>query len=257
MITSMNKADLYRTIFGFSDDHNPYIKKTKITVDIPDHPSAPAPDKINWRTIGETAKPSETVTPANMDTFTYSDDVKVNYGDFSGLSFKRNTDRLELSDAEKAALEDQDFEPYECSEVLVFDPSHGYFYTKLESRIKGCIPTEERIADIYGNMAKRLDAAYAEGKFTKEEYDELNKRIADGMDHEISCSEEKKALRYVLAKRYNAPYKQSIERIRRVNAMTPEEYQAELQAEIASCISRFSYDRGAIQKMFNSIRYGK
>ena len=257
MITSMNKADLYRTIFGFSDDHNPYIKKTKITVDIPDHPSAPAPDKINWRTFGETAKLSETVTPANMDTFTYSDDAKVNYGNFSGLTFKRNTDRLEISDEAKAALEDQDFEPYECSEVLVFDPSNGHFRDKVQSRIPGCIPTEERIAEIYGNMAKRLDAAYAEGKFTKEEYDELNKTIADGMEDEISCAEYNKALKSVLAKRYNAPYKQSIERIRRVNAMTPEEYQAELQAEIASCISRFSYDRGAIQKMFNSIRYEK
>ena len=256
MITSMNKADLYRTIFGYSDKYNPYIKKTKITVDIPDHPSAPAPDKINWRTFGETAKPAETVTPANMDTFTYSDDVKVNYGNFSGLSFKRNTDRLELSDAERTALEDQDFEPYKCSEVLDFSGNH-YFRGKISSCIKGCIPTEERIAETYGNMAKRLDAAYAEGKFTKEEYDELNKTIADGMEWETSCAEYNKALISTLSKRYNAPYKQSIERIRRVNAMTPEEYQAELQAEIASCISRFSYDRGAIQKMFNSIRYGK
>ena len=254
MITSMNKADLYRTIFGVSDKYNPYIKKTKITVDIPDHPSAP--DKIDWRTIGETAKPSETVTPVNTDTFTYSDDVKVSYGDFSGLTFERNTDRLEISDEAKAALEDQDFEPYKCSEVLNFS-GNGDFRAKISSCIKGGIPTEERIAETYGNMAKRLDAAYAEGKFTKEEYDELNKKIADGMEWETSCAEYNKALKSVLAKRYNAPYKQSIERIRRVNAMTPEEYQAELQAEIASCISRFSYDRGAIQKMFNSIRYGK
>ncbi len=52
------------------------------------------------------------------------------------------------------------------------------FY-ELSSGIEGGVPTKERIAEYYGKMAKRLDEAYAEGKFTKEEYDYLNEGIAE------------------------------------------------------------------------------
>lgn len=34
----------------------------------------------------------------------------------------------------------------------------------------GVIPTKERISEYYGNMVKRLDAAYSDGKFTKGGY---------------------------------------------------------------------------------------
>ena len=124
--------------------------------------------------------------------------------------------------------------------------------------MKNCIPTEERIAEYYGKLAKRLDAAYAEGKFTKEEYDELNKTITDGMEWETGRAERLKARFAIGAKIGNLPYKQSIERIKRLNVMTPEQYQAEMRAEIAEYVSKYTrYDRGAILKMFNSIRYGK
>ncbi|MDE7294881.1 MAG: hypothetical protein K2N72_10705, partial [Oscillospiraceae bacterium] len=128
----------------------------------------------------------------------------------------------------------------------------------IGSRMKNGIPPEERIAEYYGKLAKRLDAAYAEGKFTKEEYDELNKTIADGMEWETTCAERNKAERAIAAKRGNLPRKQSIERIKRLNVMTPEQYQAEMRAEIAEYVSKYTrYDRSAILKMFNSIRYGK
>ncbi|MDE6591760.1 MAG: hypothetical protein K2K57_01690 [Oscillospiraceae bacterium] len=255
MITSMNKASLYATLFGCTNHAmNPYIKRTTVTAEIAGNSTTVG--TVNLKTLGGNQKPSETVTPANMDTFTYSDDVKVDYGNFSGLTFERNTDRLEISDEARAALEDQDFEPYEYSDVVDF--TNDFYRIGLGDHMKNGIPTEERIAEYYGNIAKRLDAAYAQGKFTKEEYDELNKAIADGMEWETGRAERIKARFAIGAKIGNLPYKQSIERIRREKAMTPEQCQAEMQAQIAEYVSRYTrYDRGAILKMFNSIRYGK
>ena len=43
----------------------------------------------------------------------------------------------------------------------------------------GGIPTKERISEYYGNMARRLDVAYSDGKFTKSEYYELNKMLEE------------------------------------------------------------------------------
>ena len=254
MITSMSKAELYRTIMGY--DSPVYNRPTTVTAEIAGNSSAAG--SVNWKTIGGNQKPSGTVTPANMDTFTYSDNVKVNYGNFLGLTIERNTDRLEISDEAKAASEaNQYIVPYELSDVINFK-GDIHFRARIESGIPGCIPTEERIAETYGNMAKRLDAAYAEGKFTKDEYDELNSMIAEHMEWETTCAENNKAFLAISARKYNQPYKQSVERIRRENAMTPEQLREEMQVQISDYVRKYcQYDRSAILNMFNSIRYGK
>lgn len=53
--------------------------------------------------------------------------------------------------------------------------------------------TKEQLATHFGDMAKRLDEAYAQGKFTEEEYNELNEGIMSSFDDAITRCERKAA----------------------------------------------------------------
>lgn len=117
----------------------------------------------------------------------------------------------------------------------------------------GSIPTKESIAKYYGDMAKRLDAAYAEGKFTKEEYDYLNKGIAERMEHAADCAEETEALFKVSHNR-----SMSFKEYERSMSMTSEELKADFRSAINEYINKYcKIDRGALMKLFNIARYGK
>ncbi|MDE6600180.1 MAG: hypothetical protein K2K34_08905 [Oscillospiraceae bacterium] len=123
----------------------------------------------------------------------------------------------------------------------------------LSSGIEGGVPTKERIAEHYGKMAKRLDAAYAEGKFTKEEYDYLNNGIAERMEHSAACAEETAASR---AAGYNRTMSQKASK--EYLAMSKEERREYMQSQISDYIDRyFKIDRTSLMKLFNSIRYDK
>lgn len=117
----------------------------------------------------------------------------------------------------------------------------------------GSIPTKEKIAEYYGNMAKRLDTAYSEGKFTKEEYDFINDGIMERMEHATSCAEETAARRKVGYDRSMSLYE-----FERSQAMTPEERIADFEAAIKECIRKYTHiDRNVMMQMFNSFRFGK
>lgn len=126
------------------------------------------------------------------------------------------------------------------------------FY-ELSNGIEGGVPTKERIAEYYGKMAKRLDEAYAEGKFTKEEYDYLNEGIAGRMEHSTACAEDTAARRAAGYDR-TMSYKASTEYL----AMSKEERQEYMQSKVNEYIDRYyKIDRTALLKLFNSVRYGK
>ncbi|MDE6746392.1 MAG: hypothetical protein K2J72_07105 [Oscillospiraceae bacterium] len=117
----------------------------------------------------------------------------------------------------------------------------------------GSVPTKESIAKYYGDMAKRLDTAYAEGKFTKEEYDYLNEGIAERMEHAADCAEETAALFKVSHDR-----SMSFKEYERTMSMTSEELKADFKSAINEYINKYcKIDRAALMKLFNSIRYGK
>ncbi|MDE5991836.1 MAG: hypothetical protein K2G87_02170 [Oscillospiraceae bacterium] len=123
----------------------------------------------------------------------------------------------------------------------------------LSSGIEGGVPTKERIAEHYGKMAKRLDAAYAEGKFTKEEYDYLNEGIAERMEHSAACAEETAAGR---AAGYDRTMSQKASK--EYLAMSKEERQEYLQSQISEYIDKYyKIDRESLMKLFNNVRYGK
>lgn len=117
----------------------------------------------------------------------------------------------------------------------------------------GSVPTKESIAEYYGNMAKRLDTAYAEGKFTKEEYDYINKGIAERMEHSADCAEETAAF-------FKVGHDRSMSQssFEKRMSMTREERKADLRDEINEYIEKyFKIDRALLLAMFNSVRYGK
>lgn len=117
----------------------------------------------------------------------------------------------------------------------------------------GSVPTKESIAKYYGDMAKRLDTAYAEGKFTKEEYDYLNEGIAERMEHAADCAEETAALFKVSHDR-----SMSFKEYERTMSMTSEELKADFKSAINEYINKYcKIDRVSLMKLFNSIRYGK
>ncbi|MCM1024033.1 MAG: hypothetical protein NC395_08260 [Prevotella sp.] len=117
----------------------------------------------------------------------------------------------------------------------------------------GSVPTKESIAEYYGKMAKRLDEAYTEGKFTKEEYDYLNEGIAERMEHAAECAED-------TAARFEVGYRNSmsLKTYERHMSMTREERKADIEAQVSQYINRyFKIDRTSLTELFNSIRYGK
>ncbi|MBD5146350.1 MAG: hypothetical protein HDT21_10665 [Ruminococcus sp.] len=60
--------------------------------------------------------------------------------------------------------------------------------TTLDMRVRAGM-TKAQLATHFGEIAKRLDTAYSEGKFTKEEYDELNAGLMESYEKYISRCE--------------------------------------------------------------------
>ena len=125
----------------------------------------------------------------------------------------------------------------------------------------GCInfvATKERIAEYYGAMAKRLDQAYAEGKFTKDEFDELSEMITNQIEKEAEVSERKTAFYALGEKRYSLSPEDVAEIVQKEKSMTPEERLAAREQELRDYAERYcKIDRVALMKLFISIRYGK
>ena len=117
----------------------------------------------------------------------------------------------------------------------------------------GSVPTKESIAKYYGDMAKRLDMAYSEGKFTKDEYEYLPKGIAERLEHAADCAEDTAAFFEVGHNR-----SMSLSSFEKRMSMTRDERKADLKAEINEYIEKyFKIDRTSLLAMFNAVRYGK
>lgn len=180
-------------------------------------------------------------------------DIKMHKRDASTLKLH---DRLERS--EKNYEKTQTDRPKRANDIDFNDKYvqmviYSRNFYELSSGIEGGVPTKERIAEYYGKMAKRLDAAYAEGKFTKEEYDYLNKGIAERMEHSAACAEENVAAR---AAGYDRTMSQKASK--EYLAMSKEERREYMQSQISDYIDRyFKIDRTSLTELFNSVRYGR
>lgn len=162
---------------------------------------------------------------ANRDVFEYCDEMDINFSN----SYTSNRIRLQEMD---------------------YRLGGGFWNENRETRM-------QMIANYYGDIGKRLDKAYAAGKFTKEEYDMLNKSIYEQMDKTISSVQATEAADELRRIYYNLPPKERREVDERLKRMSPEEVQEEWRSEIAAYIERFcKNDRTNVLELFNSIRYG-
>ncbi len=232
-ITSMSNKELYRTLIGqdlFPERENKAAKPKKAaTLDL-----------------------SKAIAVSKYENQIQLDDEII--------AKERNFDRFESSLVCKTyKMDELPFEKEAITDWSDIDFDDPYTDMVISSRSLiatmngGTVPTKESIAKYYGEMAKRLDTAYAEGKFTKEEYDYLNDGIAERMEHSAHCAERAAAFF-----KSGHDRSMSLKAFEREAAMTQEELQADREAAIQDYVNRyFKIDRKFLMQLFNSIRYGK
>lgn len=216
-ITSMSNRELLKTLTG--------INYSGVSDEV--------------RQLVDPSSGSTNVTQTNKDRFESSDSAVYEKSE----SGAKNTDRFEYSGDEDIDFNDRCVSMYIQSRTLA----------SLTLGMDNGVPTMDRIAEYYGGIAKRLDEAYAAGKFTKEEYDYLNAGIAERMEHSTACAEDSAA-------RLAVGYKNSmsLKSYERRMSMTREELHEDIEAEISEYIERFfKIDRKSLTELFNNVRYGK
>ncbi len=115
--------------------------------------------------------------------------------------------------------------------------------------------SDKDFAKHFADIGKRLDTAYAEGKFTEEEYNELN----SGLNEYISYMKDKndiwRAEREFI--RSNMGYKNAMAVKDRVKVQSPEEFIAEKKKAIDSILERpgFRMPLEKLMEMINKMRY--
>lgn len=201
----------------------------------------------DYNITASSLRESEYINIKNLNPDKDYNDIKEEINEAS----KANRDVFEYCDEM-----DINFSNSYTSKRIAFDEAVSY-------RLGGNFWNENRetrmqmIANYYGDIGKRLDEAYAAGKFTKEEYDMLNKSIYEQMDKTISSVQATEAGDELKRKYYNLPPKKRQEVDERRKLMSTEEVQEEWKSEIAAYIERFcKNDRTNILELFNSIRYG-
>lgn len=234
MITSMSQNELYKTLVGH--------------------------DKPNCNSKTDSGKSAEKI---NDKAYILKNAVSVtNLPVYKDLSSEPSKDRFVLSENVCQTYDvsivsgKSKVNAYECSDAIDFGCTD--IRADLESGYKNGLVTKERIAEYYGAMAKRLDDAYKEGKFTDSEYGELNEMIETSVEKQATLTERLTAS-YALGKEWgNLSPDAAEEAILRKHSMTSEEFMAEQEQKINDYVERyFKIDREALMELFNSIRYSK
>ena len=239
MITSMNRNELYKTLVGhYKPNYTPDNKSAE--------KAAENDDKV---TLSEKALNVKSLSvykdlssEQNADRFVSSGKIDHQTYDL-GITDGKNRTILE-------------FIPYDAKDAVNFMDSD--IQLELERGYTNGVVTKERIAEYYGAMAKRLDEAYAEGKFTKEEFDELNEMITSQVEKDAGLYERKKASHALGKERGSLSYESAMEVIHRQKNMTSEEFMTEWEQMISDYVEKYcKIDRVALMQLFNNVRYGK
>lgn len=121
--------------------------------------------------------------------------------------------------------------------------------------------SKEKLAEHFGGIGKRLDEAYAQGKFTKDEYDELNAGLDEYIIKMTSRNEKMTAVWEM--------GKERMESSRAANlaagiTVTKGDIRplSEIQDEINSALDQYveracKIDRDSLYNMINNIRHNK
>lgn len=234
MITSMSQNELYKTLVGH--------------------------DKPNCNSETNSGKSAEKIKD-KTDILKNAVSVK-NLPVYKDLSSEPLKDRFILSKnvcqtydvgtvGEKSKVT-----AYECTDAIDFGSTD--IRAGLESGYNNGLVSTERIAEFYGDMAKRLDDAYAEGKFTDNEYGELNEMIVTRVEKQATLTERLTAS-HALGKEWgNLSPADAKEAILRKQSMTSKEFMVEQDKLINEYVEKyFKIDRNLLMQLFNSFRYGK
>ena len=234
MITSMSQNELYKTLVGHNKPNcNSETDSSKSTEKVIDK----ADILKNAVSVKSMSVYKDLSSEPQKDRFILSENVCQTY-DVSIVSGKSK----EIA--------------YECTDAIDFGCTD--IRSDLQSGYTNGLVTKERIAEYYGAMAKRLDDAYKEGKFTDSEYGELNEMIETRVEKQAALTE-RLAASYALGKEWgNLSPDAAEEAVLRKHSMTSEEFMAEQEQKINDYVERyFKIDRVALMELFNSIRYGK
>lgn len=163
--------------------------------------------------------------------------------------------KTEFSTPADAANETKKFDKFESSGVDSIESLMGLNSPTSFMYIKsGLGMSDSEIAEHVGGIGKRLDEAYASGKFTKEEYDELNQSLND---YAVKLANKSKRVEASWSLTRNLSPAEFSMKARKAEAMSADEYLADRKAEIDAYIKQNPVDLEFIFKMINSIRYGK
>ncbi|MDE5576493.1 MAG: hypothetical protein K2J11_03810 [Oscillospiraceae bacterium] len=162
--------------------------------------------------------------------------------------------KTEFSTPEDAARENKKFDRFESSGVDSIESLMGLNSPSSFMYLKsGLGMSDKEIAEHVGGMGKRLDEAYANGKFTKDEYDELNKSLGD---YAVKLANKSKRMEASWSLTRNMSPLGFSMMTQKAESMTAEEYVADRKSEIESYIKQNPVDMEAIFMMINNIRYG-
>ena len=162
--------------------------------------------------------------------------------------------KTEFSDPADAAAEARKFDKFESSGVDSIESLMGLNSPSSFMYLKsGLGMSDKEIAEHVGGMGKRLDEAYANGKFTKEEYDELNKSLDD---YAVKLANKSKRMEASWSLTRNMSPLGFSMTTQKAESMTAEEYVADRKADIEAYIKQNPVDMEAVFMMINNIRYG-
>ncbi|MBD5139661.1 MAG: hypothetical protein HDT24_10165 [Ruminococcus sp.] len=162
--------------------------------------------------------------------------------------------KTEFSTPEDAARENKKFDRFESGGVDSIESLMGLNSPSSFMYLKsGLGMSDKEIAEHVGGMGKRLDEAYANGKFTKEEYDELNKSLSD---YAVKLANKSKRMEASWSLTRNMSPLGFSMNTQKAESMTAEEYVADRKSEIEAYIKKNPVDMEAIFMMINNIRYG-
>ena len=139
---------------------------------------------------------------------------------------------------------------YDTSSVTALFKTSGYSYIIGN----GDRPTDEQLAEHFGGIGKRLDEAYAQGKFTDREYEELNASLNEYIENRTHSAENVRAFYQICKEEINngEPF------INNTNETDIKKIFAKRQNKIDDYVTNFfKINRNVLLQMINLVRYGK
>ncbi len=157
----------------------------------------------------------------------------------------------------------QSADEFTVSEDIDFNDPATMMFIKADCNLRlgeGCkngVPDAKRLGEYFGGIAKRLDEAYAAGKFTVEEYDGLNKLLSESIEKRAQKAE-RAATFYSLGREKDGIFGgTSAAGTKMEPSQSIEEYMELMNKRLDEYASEHCrIDRELIMSILNSVRYG-